>query len=1227
MRAIIAISLILAASVGTFAQTVVGGSGWCKTSGDPNSVASLQGQDARFDCSQVWDTVNLHFYYFDPGQSPGSKWVRYDQAFGDNLGNHLATQDVDMDGNQIVRAERIMGGVGPGPTDNVGQLVFNTPVGSTVVGNATVLSHNASVLIASDQNGNAITPSDEPVILAQGSTDTDNGSYTELLRAFDGGFRILDAYDMHTTAPPSDGSPYAMAWTNGSPSWLNTDDFFWTWRGQADAGGIFSIGDNDLLVFEGGNGINTSYSLGTITFDATDPSVTNEGIFYTDGSLTGNRLLLTAGNSLKFAASGLNGGNSVMMDFDDQTTFGTGNVLRFQRNGTEIGRIQWVPGASPFLRILGNNGAEMQFNGIGNDGSIDFFAQNTNADVRFGASNGTYGGLGTGVLNTLLGATVDGAGFGRRGTDLRAYMIAGDATNIGGGADAGLSLGVRDHGTGKASFFNIKWDGSILSTVHRTAHYGLNLYAGFTSQLDTLDRTSDFAIAAEGDPGKPEFSAHVHNDKDDDDESYAKLGNQQTTGSLEYTGIDVRRNKVDLYEFNVQLATIDRTSYKLLNGVPLELSTWTTGTRPGTPAVGMMGYNSTTGKVEGYFDSQWNEWGTGSGGGGIFQVENSTTIATDNTTNNYHRGYLAVGDFSSNTIGAPLHLYDPNLVVRLSDSCNTAQCATPQLEFYQGRSTSLLGRVGFLSSGDNDFSFINQLAAGRLKFGTDATVKMEILASGQLQLNQYTATSSFTGTAVGYLGFDANGNVLTTSGTGGGGTFLSLTDAPGSYSGEAGSYLVVNPGETGLEFTTVAPGGGDVSHHTNLSPTVVDGGSTSVNFSNNNAQFVTINMGSATRTELNFLNPQGSIVPNYNIHFKNVTAGADTITFPDNVLLAWGDSLLSRELHKGWIAEFWYDGINFWCNDSLGNVVSVPTGGPAGTCFDGVQNGTETGIDCGGPCYPCNSYQLEYQHVLNYADQEGYSVPDATNRTQQNTLMTSLVTDNVLDSLDVFYVFATNGDRDFAKIDWVNPTGSYEATEVGTLTFTASQGFKSDGTTGYLNTNLSLRTDSASLHYSADYGQIIAHLHTGDIDWPTATAICGARASSGVNEDQQILIQNNANDQTIVRMQSHSTTNGTNDYLLVTTPIDLTGTFMASRTDWNTLAAFHNNVFNDANSTGAVTTEELPAANMALLALNTNGTITNYNTAELSFWGIGTFHSLRLDFHNALSTYKTALGL
>jgi hypothetical protein len=635
--------------------------------------------------------------------------------------------------------------------------------------------------------------------------------------------------------------------------------------------------------------------------------------------------------------------------------------------------------------------------------------------------------------------------------------------------------------------------------------------------------------------------------------------------------------------------------------------------------------------------SRWEVYAPSGSGGGIWQVQNSTSLAADNTSNNYHRGSIGIGDFSSTTIGASFHLYSPNMTMRLSDSCSTDQCATPLLEFYRGRSTSLLGRVGYLSSSDNDFSFINNLAAGKLKFGTDATVKLELLASGQARLNQYTSSTAFTGTTAGYLAFDANGYLITDSGTGGNTSFAALSDTPGSYTGQSGQYVRVNATENGLEFAAVA--GGGASTFTGLSDTPaslsgegskyvrVNAGGTALEFATvapgggggypavqvpndsltlrydfggQEEGLFKVNMGTRDRWEVVPSNPASGVAAEYSLMFTEVGLN-DTVTFPEAFLYVLDSMPIgSINLKSSLIQDFWYDGQYYWTYGSLGNsLIGVPA------CSDGVQNGDETGVDCGGSCpSSCGGggpgYDADYQAILDYATTQGYTLPSQTVRDSGNAFVEDLKAIGVWDSLDVLYVFATDGGRDFAKINWKDPDGNYNCTEVNSPTFTANEGFKGNGTSSYLNTNLNLNADSASLNFSADRGQIYMHLNE---TWPAASAACGARLNATVDNDQQVLIQNNASNQTLVRINSHSETTGDHEYLLVT-PSGLSGRYFWSRDDWTTLSAYRNKTLDGTDNT-SVTTGLLPNQDLFILANNTGGTAGQFSATEVSIFLLG----------------------
>jgi hypothetical protein len=810
---ITALALLALSSSMLHAQSLIGGSGTCKTNGDPDLILDLQDINQRYTCSQAWDTINNVLYVYDAGAALGQRWSPLP---GDNLGNHSAIQVLDMNRFQIQECDAVTGGVDVGNNDNVAKISFNNDIGSTVPANAMTVESNAGLMITSDRNNNAVNKDTEPIIFSQGSINSDDPGFYELLRLSEDTFKIGGSYNLAMTAPPGDGSSYVQSWTDGVNAWTNTSSF-------------------------------------------------------------------------------------------------------------------------------------------------------------------------------------------------------------------------------------------------------------------------------------------------------------------------------------------------------------------------------------------------GGGSGGIFEVENTNTLASDNTTNNYHVGSMGIGDFSATTIGATLHVFNDNMTMRLSDNCETDQCATPLLEFYRGRNTSLLGRMGFLSSLDNDFSFINNLPAGSLNFGTDATVKLELLASGQARLNQYTSTGSFPGTAAGYLAFDSDGYLVTAAGTGGGGTFLSLTDAPGSYSGQAGQYVRVNGTATGLEFASVSGG------FSGYPAVTVDNTNLTLPYDLNSqiGGLFKVELNTRDRYEINVTNPPVNVGAEFAFLFTNVQLG-DLVTFPDNFYYTNGSQIGSVEVSaQGVLAEFWYDGTSFWtgtdigaaapgtptCSDGAqnGDETGVDCGGScpnsctAPTCSDGIQNGDETGVDCGGSCPPCSGFYPEYQAVLDYATTQGFTLPSAQEQIDQNQIVMSLVDAGTWADLDIFYVFAGDGDSDFAKINWKNP-GTHDATIVGTVNYLPNQGFQGDGVTGAINTNWNPSTAVGNYDATTD-GQMWFRFHAPLQD---REGMAGVRAAS--TSTSQIMIQTNANSDMGVRLNSNFGTSGTNPYMLYT-PNNLATTkdFFVSRESANVLLTYEAGAA--AGYCAACTASSVtPNGDLWLLGINTTTT-------------------------------------
>ncbi len=57
-------------------------------------------------------------------------------------------------------------------------------------------------------------------------------------------------------------------------------------------------------------------------------------------------------------------------------------------------------------------------------------------------------------------------------------------------------------------------------------------------------------------------------------------------------------------------------------------------------------------------------------------------------------------------------------------------------------------------------------------------------------------------------------------------------------------------------------------------------------------------------------------------------------------------------------------------------------GGPAPTCNDGIQNGTETGVDCGGTCPPCGCNGTSLTLTIrfdNYPEETAWNIRNSAN--------------------------------------------------------------------------------------------------------------------------------------------------------------------------------------------------------------------------------------------------------
>ena len=104
-------------------------------------------------------------------------------------------------------------------------------------------------------------------------------------------------------------------------------------------------------------------------------------------------------------------------------------------------------------------------------------------------------------------------------------------------------------------------------------------------------------------------------------------------------------------------------------------------------------------------------------------------------------------------------------------------------------------------------------------------------------------------------------------------------------------------------------------------------------------------------------------------------------------------------------------------------------------------------------------FDADYQAVLDYGTAQGYTLPSGGQQTLQNDLVVALKSAGVWSKLDTFANFATDGDSDFALIDWKRLS---DYTAINSPTFASNVGFQGDGTSSYIDSNYNAATSGVN---------------------------------------------------------------------------------------------------------------------------------------------------------------------
>ena len=243
----------------------------------------------------------------------------------------------------------------------------------------------------------------------------------------------------------------------------------------------------------------------------------------------------------------------------------------------------------------------------------------------------------------------------------------------------------------------------------------------------------------------------------------------------------------------------------------------------------------------------------------------------------------------------------------------------------------------------------------------------------------------------------------------------------------------------------------------------------------------------------------------------------------------------------------------------------------------------------------------DYQAILDYATTQGYTLPSASQQALQNQLLVDLKDAGIWSKLDTFAVFATDGDSDFALIDWIRLA---DYTAINSPTFTSNQGFQGNGTSSYIVSNYLPITNAVNLSQNSNsYGYVMGI-------YDTAPSTAEQHWGNAINTSSQGFWRS--------RSVSNTYHNATSlisiDPKLFTTDVLL---HMDRNNSTTVYDIVDGTVQNTINSTSAsVLDQEFVAMRYQ----------NNYSDVQLKivFAGASTYNE-RVDFNNALKNYLTSL--
>ena len=258
-------------------------------------------------------------------------------------------------------------------------------------------------------------------------------------------------------------------------------------------------------------------------------------------------------------------------------------------------------------------------------------------------------------------------------------------------------------------------------------------------------------------------------------------------------------------------------------------------------------------------------------------------------------------------------------------------------------------------------------------------------------------------------------------------------------------------------------------------------------------------------------------------------------------------------------------------------------------------------------------FDADYQAVLNYATTQGYTLPSTGQQTLQNQLVVDLKTDGIWSKLDTFGVFATDGDSDFALIDWIRLS---DYTAINSPTFTINQGFTGNGTSSYIDTNFQPINGT---NYAQNSAHFMVYCYAND----SASTYYGGALDTTPSVIRSLNFGGRDGSNRFSTVAINSTSS---DVTATNSVLDDTGFNLITRTNLTTVKAYKNSTLIGTFTNSSSLTSYQLARNIFLLARNLNGAVNSFATRKLSIIGIGNdVDLLSNNYYTIVDNYYNAL--